>query len=236
MQRPGVERVSTFGRNCSIRLMAERDISGVEEIYREAFPTSLPLPPFVNELRSSDTAFLVAYQGNGNQFSESLTSPKRRLSIKSLMPAPRMLTSIKTAFSRALKNDRLVRSSILGFVAISLIDESAHITSIASHIRFRGMGIGELLLIGAVEVALFKRLSYVTLEVRVSNEIAQSLYRKYGFKEIGIRRRYYLDNGEDALIMTTDLITTPFHKCSFSNLIKRHELRWGISVRKLESP
>ena len=94
-------------------------------------------------------------------------------------------------------------------MGISLIDEAAHITSIASHFRFRGMGIGELLLIGTVEVALFKQLNNVTLEVRVGNEIAQSLYRKYGFKEIGVRKRYYLDNGEDALIMTTDPITTP---------------------------
>ena len=56
---------------------------------------------------------------------------------------------------------------------------------------------------------------YITLEVRVSNRGAQSLYDKYGFKKVGVRKRYYLDNNEDAYIMTTDSILTPRVQGSF---------------------
>lgn len=236
MQSPRVGIVASSGRNCSIRLMTGRDIPGVEEIYREAFPTSFPLPPFANELRNPDSIFLVATSADVNRFAESLPSSENVPSNKLLVLVTLTLNKIKSALVRAfrLEGSTKKKTSILGFVGISLIDEAAHITSIASHFRFRGMGIGELLLIGTVEVALFKQLNNVTLEVRVGNEIAQSLYRKYGFKDIGIRKRYYLDNGEDALIMTTDPITTPSYKCLFSDLLRRDELRWGGSVRKFE--
>jgi ribosomal-protein-alanine N-acetyltransferase len=59
----------------------------------------------------------------------------------------------------------------------------------------------------------------VTLEVRVSNAVAQSLYRKYGFREEGIRPRYYSDNGEDAYIMTVDDIRSPQYRERFNRLL-----------------
>ena len=67
-----------------------------------------------------------------------------------------------------------------------------------------GRGYGELLLVTLTEAALDINARWLTLEVRVSNAGAQSLYRKYGFREAGTRKRYYTDNNEDALIMWTD--------------------------------
>ena len=73
----------------------------------------------------------------------------------------------------------------------------------------------------------------VTLEVRPSNAIATNLYRKYGFRERGVRKGYYADNREDALIMTTD----PIHLSSFQGLFREleqeHGHRWGRSERLL---
>ena len=69
-------------------------------------------------------------------------------------------------------------------------------------------GIGELLLLALIHNAMAVGARWVTLEVRVSNQIAQELYRKYGFEMTGRRKNYYSDNNEDALIMTTPLVTT----------------------------
>jgi ribosomal-protein-alanine N-acetyltransferase len=59
----------------------------------------------------------------------------------------------------------------------------------------------------------------VTLEVRVSNAVAQNLYRKYGFREEGVRPRYYSDNGEDAYIMTADDVRSPSYTERFDRLM-----------------
>jgi len=109
----------------------------------------------------------------------------------------------------------------------------AHIVGIAVREEHRGWGIGELLLIGAVETGLRQGLETVTLEVRVSNAVAQALYTKYGFREVGVRKRYYRDNNEDALIMTTDPIASVAFQESFRRLVADHEARWGRIARSL---
>ena len=70
---------------------------------------------------------------------------------------------------------------------------------------YRRLGVGSMLLEAVIERAKKLGLSILTLEVRQSNIAAQGLYRKYGFEEIGVRKRYYSDNNEDAVIMTKNL-------------------------------
>jgi ribosomal-protein-alanine N-acetyltransferase len=88
-----------------------------------------------------------------------------------------------------------------------MVDE-AHIITIASHREWRQRGVGELLLASLIDQAAEQGAHIVTLEVRVSNETAQALYRKYGMAVMGKRKRYYSDNGEDALIMSTPTLTS----------------------------
>jgi ribosomal-protein-alanine N-acetyltransferase len=88
-----------------------------------------------------------------------------------------------------------------------MVDE-AHITTIAVRPESRGKGLGELVLCGLVDTALEVSARIITLEVRVSNTVAQNLYLKYGFKQSGLRRRYYSDNNEDALIMGSEWLNT----------------------------
>jgi len=76
----------------------------------------------------------------------------------------------------------------------------AHISTIAVHPEWRGKGLGELLLLTALEEALGLQVNLVTLEVRTSNRVAQRLYYKYGFQSTGTHRGYYRD-GEDAWLM-----------------------------------
>jgi ribosomal-protein-alanine N-acetyltransferase len=104
---------------------------------------------------------------------------------------------------------------------------SAHIVTICVRRSHRGQGVGELLLIGAIERAVARGATEVTLEVRPSNVVARNLYRKYGFTDRGVRKSYYSDNREDAVIMTTDPVQeTPFAE-RFAELERRHRERWG---------
>jgi ribosomal-protein-alanine N-acetyltransferase len=92
---------------------------------------------------------------------------------------------------------------IVGYAGMWVVMDEAHITTIAVDPVMRGLGIGERLLVALIDQAVERRARFVQLEVRRGNGIAQNLYRKYGFRDVGIRRHYYSDNGEDALVMWT---------------------------------
>jgi [ribosomal protein S18]-alanine N-acetyltransferase len=81
-----------------------------------------------------------------------------------------------------------------------MLDE-AHITNIAVHPEFRGTGLGSVLMEDMLEAASKEGITAMTLEVRVNNLTAINLYKKFGFKEVAIRKGYYQDTGEDAIIM-----------------------------------
>jgi ribosomal-protein-alanine N-acetyltransferase len=89
-----------------------------------------------------------------------------------------------------------------------MVDE-AHVTTFAVEPAWRRRKVGERLLVALLDIALARGAREATLEVRLSNVAARRLYEKYGFRPVGIRPRYYSDNGEDALIMTTDPLAAP---------------------------
>lgn len=90
---------------------------------------------------------------------------------------------------------------IVGFCGMWLILDECHVTNIAILPEERGKKLGERLMKAAIEVAKSQGAKLMTLEARVSNQVAQNLYRKLGFQNGGIRKRYYSDNYEDALVM-----------------------------------
>lgn len=93
-------------------------------------------------------------------------------------------------------------AGIVGYAGYWLLADELHVSIIAVDAVWRGRGLGELLLLDLLFAAYTHNAQLATLEVRRSNEVAQALYRKYGFEEVGLRRRYYHDNNEDACIMT----------------------------------
>src|SRR6266536_1511066 len=95
---------------------------------------------------------------------------------------------------------------IVGYAGLWLMVDEAHITTFAVHPEHRRRRIGERMLQRMFEIAEEMGAEWLTLEVRVSNLAAQRLYEKYGFRRAGVRRRYYSDNNEDALIMSTERI------------------------------
>ena len=95
---------------------------------------------------------------------------------------------------------------LVGYAGCWQILEEVHITNIAVSPDFRRNGIGEKLLRKIIDDCYENKAKYITLEVRVSNIPAIGLYEKYGFKSLGVRKGYYQNNNEDALIMWTENI------------------------------
>ncbi len=98
-----------------------------------------------------------------------------------------------------------VDGQVVGYGGIWLIIDEGHVTNIAVDEEYRGKGIGSKILEGLIQICRERNMTAMTLEVRKSNVVAQSLYRKYGFKEYGIRKGYYQDNNDDAIIMWKDI-------------------------------
>ena len=98
---------------------------------------------------------------------------------------------------------------IVGYAGLWLSLDEAHITTFAVLPEHRRRKIGERMLISIFERSEKLGAEWLTLEVRASNLPAQRLYEKYGFRPAGIRRRYYSDNNEDAIIMWTERLRDP---------------------------
>ena len=96
-------------------------------------------------------------------------------------------------------------NTIIGYAGMWTILDEAHITNIAVMEQYRGRKLGERLLRELVVLAIASGMKRMTLEVRTSNYHAQRLYEKFGFRAEGLRRGYYSDNGEDAIIMWAEL-------------------------------
>lgn len=95
---------------------------------------------------------------------------------------------------------------IAGYLGVWNIIDEGHITNVAVSIRFRGKGYGIALVDHLKRESLKKGVHFLTLEVRVGNAPAIGLYEKMGFENQGIRKKYYQDNGEDAMIMWCTLV------------------------------
>lgn len=118
------------------------------------------------------------------------------------------------AHYQVLEHQEDDRSSpfVIGFAGFWLIADEIHISTIAVHPRWRGRGLGDLLLLNLLFLAYTHPANMVTLEVRRSNTAAQALYRKYQFEHVGERVRYYRDTGEDALIMTVTALNASYYQ------------------------
>lgn len=112
---------------------------------------------------------------------------------------------------------------ILSYIGVWRIFEEAHITTLGVHPNYRGLQLAQVLLIQTIELCYKEMIKYITLEVRESNIPAISLYEKFLFESIGMRKNYYQDNGENAIIMFTQNIWYDKFKNNFA------ELKNGIS-------
>ena len=120
------------------------------------------------------------------------------------------------AFRQEIQTNRLAHylvvragSQTVGYGGPWLMVDEAHITTFAVLPEWRRRGIGGRLMVALMQVALDLNARVMTLEVRLSNRAARALYAQFGFRPVGVRPRYYSNNAEDALIMTTEPLSMP---------------------------
>jgi [ribosomal protein S18]-alanine N-acetyltransferase len=154
---------------------------------------AVSLPPVIGEMRREDIEAVHEIE---------------RLSFTTPWPA--------YAFEQELAANRMARYLVVrvaeqpvAFAGLWLMADEAHITTFAVHPEWRRHGIAQRLMVALLELSLEIGAQRMTLEVRLGNLAAQSLYRRFGFVEVGRRPRYYTDDGEDALIMTTPELAGP---------------------------
>lgn len=108
----------------------------------------------------------------------------------------------------------------VGYMGIWKIMDEAHVTNLSVHPQFQNNKLAHRLLLASIQECYNNKIKYITLEVRVSNEKAIHLYEKFGFKSLGLRKKYYQDNNEDALIMWSENIFDKKYKDLFNELNK----------------
>jgi ribosomal-protein-alanine N-acetyltransferase len=193
-----------------IERMTMADIPRVIEIEKLAYASPWPPSAYRKELQENRYAHYIVVRDTTHLPADAATTaaepPRRHFPLSLLSGRPQITAA------------RQDRTAIVGFAGLWLMIDEAHITTIATHPDHRGRGVGELMLAGLIDIGYEIGARHVTLEVRVSNDVAQNLYRKYGFRDAGIRRRYYSDNHEDALIMWTPEIHDPAYRADFLRL------------------
>jgi [ribosomal protein S18]-alanine N-acetyltransferase len=180
--------------------MAKEDLDQVNEIDREAFPSQWPPANYRQELQNKIAHYIVACDSSNKITPSPLPHERKRPDIRTL------LMPWKKERDTVLPEVPIPQCVIVGFSGVWMLADEAHITNIAVRGTYRGKGLGEYLMLATYDLAQSLNAIFMTLEVRASNIVAQGLYNKFGFVEMGVRKGYYLDNREDAIIMTTDLL------------------------------
>ena len=149
-------------------------------------------------------------------------APMRRRHLRAVMRIetqvyPRPWSLARFMSEIALRSTRVytvarAEGGVVGYCGLMLSGEDAHITTIAVDPRWHRRGIGTRMLLYMARTALGRGATHLTLEVRVSNAPAQALYRKFGFYPAGIRKNYYLETNEDALVMWVDDIDSSAYR------------------------
>ena len=218
-----------------LRPMHEGDIFQATQIDKEAFPENNSSPPFKKELRQNKLSLYLVVIDE--------TTPCHKWSESNNLPsAPVPIKNNRNKFSRAIwrvlqgEEESIEPTSelVVGYIGIWSVIDQGHIVSIAVRQSHRKEGIGELMIIGAVESNQLIGNNELTLEVRTSNEAAQNLYKKFGFNIVGRRKQYYSDNREDTYIMTTSEIHSEEYKEMMDNLRLNYTERWGLRPRYLD--
>jgi ribosomal-protein-alanine N-acetyltransferase len=210
--------------------MRREDTAQVAEIDREAFPSIWPQANYEREFKNPIAHYIVACDdGRTAPEMKAQAVPKKGLSL--------VISRARELFNRnrssATELHRSSRQYIAGFTGLWIMADEAHITNIAVRESYQRQGLGELLLISAIDLAVGLKTNIMTLEVRASNTIAQALYRKYGFNEVGLRHNYYADDKEDAKLMSTEDINSASFQSHLQRLKQAHSRKLGITLQQI---
>ncbi|HLF76270.1 MAG TPA: ribosomal protein S18-alanine N-acetyltransferase [Dehalococcoidia bacterium] len=195
-----------------LRPMTEADIPQVSVIEEESFATTWPRTAYRRELTNRLARYLVVVDHQHEP-----------------PPVPSKGRSLLGIFRRH-DGAQPATDYVVGYVGVWLMVDEAHIVAIAVREAYRRQGLGELLLAEAIELAIENLQESVTLEVRRSNLGAQALYEKYRFLRVGVRKRYYSDNHEDAVIMSTPPIQDASYREHLDYLRRKLDAKQAVQV------
>ena len=212
-----------------VRSMHKEDVALVTEIDREAFPTPWPPVNYQHELQNRLAHYFVVDKG-GEIVEEARVEPTPQTGFTSRV---RQLFNRDRFFSPKLPSSG--KQYIVGFAGFWMMADEAHLSNIAVRELYRRQGIGELLLISIIDLAVKLQARIITLEVRVSNTDAQKLYSKYGFTRVGIRHGYYTDNREDGVLMSTENIALNSFQARFQQLKQVYARKWDQPPTRLHN-
>lgn len=206
-----------------VRKMRREDVAQVTGIDREAFPTLWPPANYQRELRNRLAHYIVVCDSERKVEPPPVNPGQEN-------PFLRFLSRVGHLFDRErFFSDPLPPSGeeyVIGFTGIWIMADEAHITNIAVRNDYLGQGVGELLLVCVFNLSMELNTHLLTLEVRRSNTVAQRLYQKYGFTQVGVRRGYYSDNHEDGLLLSTEDISSDGFRVRLEQLKQAHAQKW----------
>ena len=213
-----------------MRLMRREDVAQVTEIDRKAFPSLWPPANYRHELENRLAHYIVACDEDKTvEETEVKAIPEKGFS--------GLASRVRRLFNqdRFFGNEMLAsgKEYVVGFAGFWFVVDEAHIISIAVREEYRRQGIGELLLISVIDLAIELNARIITLEVRASNTTALSLYYKYGFIQVGLRPGYYTDNREDAVLMTAEDIASALFQARLQQLKQAHSRKWGVALYQI---
>ena len=181
------------------RAMVPDDIEQANAIEKDAFPDLFPPTSFSKDLKRDRATILVA------EVNENATGWQE------LIPPSQDNISNSNLYRNGYTGYGKGQKFLTGLLMFWEMAGEAHIISVGVRRNFRRRGIGELLMLNCFSKCVRSTYSAISLEVRSSNKAAQELYLKHGFLVEGIRKAYYSDNREDALIMNARNILSPSH-------------------------
>ena len=211
------------------------DIDAVAGIERQCFSLPWPTSAYRRELRTPNTNRYVVARWVDDPAKARLAQAN---GTKSLRQSERSWLTRLLPFLAGDKqgNGATNPYPIVGYAGLWLMVDEAHVTTIAVAPSHQGQSVGELLFLSMIDQALEMKAIWLTLEVRVSNTVAQNLYRKYGLKEAGRRRRYYSDNGEDAFIMWSEPLQSDEFQRRLTRLRAELEQRMAVKAQQKGAP
>lgn len=192
----------------TIEPMTLADLPAVIAIERASYAMNWPMHAFEYELQYNQFAHYFVLH-------TSLPHPPLGPSSSQLADNPQPGSQSPVPGLAAAEN-----SIIIGLAGFWLMADEAHVSTIAVQPEWRGLGLGEWLLLHLLKTSQALGAVVATLEVRPSNHPALALYQKYGFEQVGRRPRYYSDNDEDALILTTPALALP----DYQAMLARHKV------------
>jgi|GEM_PF-2057659 len=176
------------------------------------FPTAQPIGFFYDILSKPELTqfFLFRSLGPVVEYKNAPIPPPAKKSLQSIVKRQSTIAVIEPS-----------PYPVVGYAGVSMIEDECHIITGGMIPSYQRKGMGELGLVGLMDIGIVLGASWIRLEVRASNKLAINLYKKYTFKVTNSQRRFYPDNREDALHMWSDCVTTPEFKAKYTGLKRK---------------